>query len=237
MRKLKVNVGTQNRVAAALALLTLLSGCPDPNTYGTPRTLAPGDVQLVVGIQGVAGTANGTTAVAPGLPSLGVRIGLADRLDLGIRESNFSGLSSDLKFNFLRGRFDMALDPAVQGYYYDVSGLTTPIAAAQFHLPLLLGINFDEDTALVLTPGFVATAATTVVAGTGADAQQTAALSSGLGARLGLGLHIRTGRRLAWQPELTVFHEFNDVSSWVYVLGIGMNVGAQPDTSDIGGDD
>jgi hypothetical protein len=184
-------------------------------------------------MNGSGGSANGHTAFTPGLPTVGVRVGLGDRIDVGARVADFSSLAADAKLNFLRGRLDMAIDPGLQGYYYDLSGLTTPIAAVNLHLPLLLGLNFDEDTTLVLVPGLVATLATATAAGSGASTPQIAALSQGVGARLGLGLNIRASDKLSWQPEVTVWHEFNDVDSWVYVLGIGLNVGAQPNYSEL----
>ncbi len=228
------------RIAAgvgALCLLSLLSGCPDPNTYGTPRTLAPGDVQMQVSTSGWVGAASGTTLFSPGLPTLGFRTGVSDRVDWGARVSDLSSLAADVKYNFLRSRrFDMALDPTIQAYYVDLGGTAKPFGALHLHLPLLLGFNFDEATTLVLTPGFVATLATADAASDGASTFEVAALSPGLGARLGLGLNVRTSDHFSWQPELTVWHDFNDVDAWVYVLGIGMNVGAQPDYSDLGDD-
>jgi hypothetical protein len=186
-------------------------------------------------MSGFGATAGGATAFSPGLPTIGVRLGLVNRVDVGARVSDLTGVGADLKYNFVRGRFDMAIDPAVQGIYYDVGGHTQPAGVAQFHLPLLLGLNFDEDTTLVLTPGFFAAVTTYTGQSSSLDTLQFATLSPGLGARLGLGLNVRASDNLSWQPELTVWHEFGDIDSWVYVLGIGLNVGALPDYSDLAG--
>jgi hypothetical protein len=182
---------------------------------------------------GLGGTANGKTGVAPGLPSVGFRLGIADRFDVGARFSDFSSLEGDAKFNFLRGRVDMALDPGAQATYSNLSGQSSPIGALQLHMPLLVGFNFDEYTTLVLTPGIVTTIATTDAANIGLRAQEAAALSSGFGARLGLGLNLHGGPRFSWQPEVTVWHDFNSVEAWVYVFGIGLNIGAQPNYQDL----
>jgi len=217
-------------------MLGTLSGCPDPNIYGTPRTLAPGDIQFQAAIDGYGGTASGTTGATPGLPSFGARFGLADRLDVGARLIDMTAVGGDAKYNFVRGRFDMAVDPIVQAYFVLPPQTTTSAAnvgVLQFQLPLLLGINFDDATTLVFSPGFVASVATRSPQGIGLNTEQVAFASSGLGARLGIGLNIRTSDTFSWQPEVTAWHEFNGVDSWVCVAGIGINIGAQPDYSDL----
>ncbi len=232
------------RVLAAAAALVLLSGCPDPNTYGTPRTLAPGDLQFQAALGAWGGTASGSTGLSPGLPSVGIRYGLVDRVDVGARIVGFTGLGGDLKLNVVRGRFDVAFDPGVQAFRLLGPTLgnasANPVEVLQVHLPLLLGYNFDEDRTLVLTPGFVATATAGDVLVTGANNPQATSPTSdvlafatgGVGARLGLGVNIRTSDTFSWQPEVTVMHELNGVESWVYVAGIGGNIGAQPDYSE-----
>jgi hypothetical protein len=175
-------------------------------------------------MSGFGATSGGQTSFSPGLPSVGVRYGVADRVDVGARVADLSSLEADLKYNFVRGRFDMAIDPGVQGYYYTASGVP-PFGMAQFHVPLLLGLNFDEDTTVVLSPGFFGAVATTGV--------QLPAFTPGIGARLGLGLNVRVSDSLSWQPEVTVWHELYQSDSWVYVFGIGANVGPQPDYSDL----
>lgn len=229
-----------SRGMVTVALGAFLCGCPDPNTYGTPRTLAPGDLQLQGSLGAWGGVANGSNGALPSLPSVGVRYGVADRLDVGARLVDFFGLGGDIKYNFVRGPVDLAIDPMLQAFYVPAIQLTpsssysNATGIAQVHLPLLIGINFDDATTLVLTPGIVGTLAT----GSASDnpyagAQQIAFASTGLGARLGIGLNIRTSDTFSWQPEVTAWHEFNGVDSWVCVAGIGINIGAQPDYSDL----
>lgn len=224
----------------AIALGALLCGCPDPNTYGTPRTLAPGDLQLQASVGAWGGAANGGNGVWPALPSVGFRYGIADRLDIGARLVDFFGIGGDAKYNFVRGRVDLAFDPTLQLFYLPPvqflgsSSLTQSIGVAQLQAPLLVGINFDDATSLILTPGFVGTLATSPIADAGyVVPQQIAFATTGLGARLGIGLNIRTSDTFSWQPEVTAWHEFNGVDSWICVAGIGINIGAQPDYSDL----
>src|SRR5579863_9467795 len=107
--------------------ILLLSGCPNPNTYTTPRTLDPGTLQWQVAAEVIGVTYNTTTtdanghattqsqtAVAPMVPSFGVRLGLIDGLDLGVRLQNLDSLAADAKIRLLKGTFDLALDPGLQ---------------------------------------------------------------------------------------------------------------------------
>jgi hypothetical protein len=207
-------------------------GCADPNTYGTPRTLAPGGTQFQLSLSGMAGSAQGRTDVSPALPSVGLRRGVADRVDFGVRVMDLSALAADLKLNFLRGPFDMAIDPGVQAFWGDT--LNPPVGTLQFHLPLMLGINFDEATTLVLVPGAVASVSTAKEANAGPSA--IAIYAPGFGARMGIGLNIHTGYRISWQPEVTVVHEFNTLDTWLAVFGLGLSLGNQPDYSDLNRD-
>lgn len=227
--------------AAPLAFVTL-TGCPNPNTYGTPRTIAAGKVQVVASLEGVGlsdtqttGTGNQTyTFYAPTLPSVGVRVGVADSVDLGFRFSNLTSLGVDGKFNFLRTpAFDMAVDPGVQGAYLSANG--DNFGLFYFNLPLLLGINFSRALTLVLTPGFTYLVATADVNASGTSAAVVSA-SAPL-ARLGVGLNIRIGPRFALQPEVTALRGFDseEPTYWNFGLGfvIGTSKNAMPDYSDV----
>jgi hypothetical protein len=224
------------QMLAGFFIVACLPGCPDPNTYGTPRTLAPGDFQVQASYGGFAAAAHGSGALTPGLPSIGFRAGLADRIDVGARVVSLTALGGDAKLNFVRGRVDLALDPMVQGFW----GIQTvnsfpPIATVEFHLPLLVGINFNDATTLVITPGLVASASTSSAAAymTPPTPIQTAFTTSGVGGRLGLGLNVHQSDTFSWQPEVTAWHEFNSTDVWFCVFGIGMSIGNQPDYSDL----
>jgi hypothetical protein len=220
-------------LAAAPLGVTTLTGCPNPNTYGTPRTIAPGKVQIVASLEGVGlsetsrptGTGTQTASYSvfsPTLPSVGVRIGVADSVDLGVRLAELSSLEFDGKFNFLRTRtFDMAIDPGVQGAYIGVDGTT--LGLFYFNVPLLLGVNFSHALTLVLTPGFsylVATASNVNGSGTSAYVSGSAPL-----ARLGVGLNIRIGERFALQPEVTALRGFDSEEPTYWNFGLGFVIG------------
>jgi hypothetical protein len=228
--------------AGALALLT---GCPNPNLYTTPRTLNPGDVQVqvvpeVIGVgynQTTTTTTGQTTtqsasAVAPMVPTAGVRVGVADGFDFGARLTNLSTLSLDGKIRLIKGTVDLAVDPGLQGVYYAANGDTAGIV--YLHVPLLLGFNLSENTTIVLVPGFVYSAATATVSN-GNGGVSGVSSATGVMGRLGLGLDVRVSKRFAIHPEVTVMHQFSDLNAYIVVGGFGFNIGAQPDYSDLAG--
>jgi hypothetical protein len=222
----------------------VLSGCPNPNTYTTPRTLDPGTLQWQVAPEVIGVTYNATTtdanghattqsqtAVAPMVPSFGVRLGLVDGLDLGVRLQNLDSLAADAKIRLLKGTFDLALDPGPQGYYATINGVSAGVV--YLHAPVLLGFNIAPNTSLVLSPGLVFSVATASVDnGSGVSG---VASSSGVWARLGFGVDFRITRRFAIHPEVTAMREFGNLDGFIFVGGVGFNFGAQPDYSDVGG--
>lgn len=234
--------------AGVLSLAALLlCGCPNPNTYTTPRTLDPGKWQFTVAPEALGFSYNGYTATSNGvstpvgggsgfspmIPSFIARVGLADGFDLGIHASNLDSLGLDGKIRLLKGTFDLALDPGLQGYYYSFgsgSG-SDSIGVVYLHAPVMLGLNLSRDVSLVVTPGVTYGLATASVASS--TAIQNASGTSGIIARGSLGLDIRVNPKLALHPEVTVLKSFQDAQTLLYVLGFGINFGAQPDYSDL----
>ena len=51
--------------------------------------------------------------------------------------------------------------------------------------------------------------------------------------RLGGGVNIRVSKKFSIQPEVTFMRAFNDSSALFWMAGLGFNVGAQPDYSDL----
>jgi hypothetical protein len=216
---------------AAVAVATL-TGCPNPNLYATPRTMPPGKVMIQASLEGVGINAKegGTTdsVYLPTLPSVGVRVGVADGIDLGARVSNLSSLQVDGKFNFLRtNNFDMAVDPGVQvaglPSVSTGSGSSTSIGLFYFNIPLVLGINFNHALTLVLTPGASVLAATASVS-SGSGISDFASSSVFL-ARFGVGFNIRATDVISIQPEITLLRGFNSEDTTFFNFGVGGNFG------------
>jgi hypothetical protein len=158
------------RIGACAGLVVSLAGCPNPNLYTTPRSLARGQFQAQVALEANLTQCGSTWGV------------------------------------------------------YDLS------------VPLLLGFNFSEKVSVVLSPGLSYTA----VAGPGGFGGDTAdevlkgaGVISGTMASFGVGLDIRVLRQLAIHPEVTFERSFGDDHLLLWVAGIGFNLGAQPDYSDL----
>jgi hypothetical protein len=240
------------RVATAVAAAFLLSGCPAPNTYTTPRTLDRGDLQLQAAVEGfgasfhqqvpnaVIGTHTETvTAFTPLTPpTLGVRYGVAEGFELGARLANLASLALDAKVRLLKGTFDLAIDPGLQAYHLSVAGTdpsNLPVSQDAFilylHAPLLVGYNFSEAVSLVLSPGFTYGLATKQI-NVGSNAEQAQG-ASGVMARIGVGVDIRVSKKFAIHPEVTILKSFTDSEALLYLFGVGFNFGAQPNYSDL----
>jgi hypothetical protein len=229
-------------VAAPFLVVPVLTGCPNQNLYATPRTVPAGKVNIQASAEGVGLSAktacvNGTGGASsctdsiylPTLPSVGVRVGVADGVDLGARLSNLSSLQIDGKFNFIRSNtFDMAVDPGIQAAYLGsvTSGSgsgSTSLGLFYFNIPLVLGINFTHALTLVLTPGATVVLATDSVnsgSGTSEFATGTAPFF-----RMGLGLNIRATDTVSIQPEFTLLRAFNSDEATLMNFGVGGNFG------------
>lgn len=218
-----------------LAAAPLVAGCPNPNTYGTPRTLNPGKVQHTIALEGVGvlGAPDPVpNFVLPTLPTYQLRVGVADGFDIGVRAAQLSSLGADFKWNFLRSAVDLAIDPGFQVGAISAGGNT--VAVFYGHMPLLVGFNVTDWFTIHLTPGLLFVAATSSVdnPGQGADAFASA---SGVAARGGLGLQFRVSDGFAVTPEFTLMRGFGDGEGFLVNAGLGFSFGAMPDYSDLSG--
>jgi hypothetical protein len=240
-------------IAGAVGALTLLPGCPNPNAYTTPRTLDRGQLQIQVAPEVIGASFNATTTqtatangktitttqsssqsfVLPMAPTIGLRAGIADGFDVGARLQNLDSLAVDGKIRLLKGTFDVALDPGLQGYRLTVNN--TGVGVLYMHLPVLLGVNLSKSVSIVASPGVAyALATATDSSSTGATGAATA---TGAFGELGLGLDIRTSKSFAIHPEISVMREFQNEDATMWIAGVGFNFGAQPDYSDLDGSD
>jgi hypothetical protein len=251
------------RIGAYAGLVVSLAGCPNPNLYTTPRTLARGQFQAQVALETMGARytsyspqyANGAQllgqpllafhneAAAPVLPSVGIRFGVEDGLEMGFRSPNLDSLAADAKIRLFKGRFDVAVDPGIQTYAefencepFNLTQCSSTWGVYDLSVPLLLGFNFSERVSVVLSPG-VSYAAVAGPGGFGGDTASEvlagAGVIPGTMARFGVGLDIRVFRRLAIHPEVTFQRSFGDDHLLLWFAGIGFNMGAQPDYSDL----
>src|SRR5689334_21470651 len=113
-----MSFGKLTKVGATLALLrgaAFLCGCPNPNTYGTPRTTPKGQLGHTVAIEAFHFRFNKTTVrttgnppttqttktedsiTLPTFPTYQLRYGISDEMDFGVRVANLSTLGVDFK--------------------------------------------------------------------------------------------------------------------------------------------
>lgn len=224
----------------------LLTGCPNPNTYGTPRTVESGKVSHSIALEWVGWrfevrrvdqegeptddepliTQKGSFIVPP---TYMLRVGVVDRVDIGVRAAQATSLGADVKYNFHQSKVvDLALDPGVQWMYVGFS-------VYHLHVPLLVGFNLSEHVSFVLTPGLMYGISTHSSGDESVDRELDRLLTAdGWYTRLGLGVNFRVSRSFAVHPELTFLRSPRDddrpvVAAMSYLFGVGFNFGRLPD--------
>jgi hypothetical protein len=234
--------------AGALAVLSAgLAGCPSSALYATARTLAPGRHQHTIGVEGIAPVvvepssgAVGAT-FSPNVPTYQARVGLHERVELGVRVPNLSSLGADVKVALVRGRVDVAVMPSVQGAYFAVNvfGPATGAGSSGGFLyasaPVLVGVNASRRVSVVghLGPALAYVGGTTTgMAGTASYVGVTNGAAFAL--RYGVGVNLRITDFVALHPEVSAFTAFgaNGVASIITPV-IGLQLGASPDFSDL----
>ena len=224
----------------------LATGCPNANTYGTARTTPAGKVNHSISAEGFGarietpttdnnGTAQTekTNVFLPLPPSYHLRLGASDNIDVGFHVYNMSSLGFDAKLNIVKGRVDLGIDPGVQWYQYSigVNDTKTKVNVVYLHGPLLIDFNVNKSLSFVLSPGVeYSYVSADVSGGSGNEAARSA---DGVFARIGLGINIRASKKFAVHPEVTVFRNFRDEASLLYMAGIGFNFGNLPSFDDV----
>jgi len=228
------------RLGVVVGAAALCTGCPNPNTYGTPRTTPVGKVQHTVAAEGFRYSEDYTkrggvadSATLPNAPTYQLRVGVLDTLDIGARVANMSSFGADVKWNFIKtDMFDLAIDPGFQVLHIGASsgGETASFTEVYGHFPLIFGINVADSVTIVPTAGL------TLGSASGASATGTglsgASAISGPMLRAGLGFNFRITPKFAMQPEFTYLKVLNKDTdpaiSWV-IFGLGFNFGALPE--------
>jgi len=205
-------------------------GCLNPNTYTTPRTLAPGAVSVTLAAEAYGLSDRRTVKTwndaSPLAPSLNVAVGLADRIELDLRLPNSWGAQVNVKGQIVRSKaFDLALSP---GFFVSrrptIGDESTPAYSSTWlFLPLLLGFNTSRNTTVCLTPG-LAYGIDDDIKG----ASVHAITGGGTAATLGAGFDWRLTSTFALHPEVSIVRTL--VTDWAVqvVAGVGFAFGAQP---------
>ena len=229
-------LSTRSWILLCLALLGWLAGCANPNTYTTARSLPPNHAVFSIAPEayGFGGTREGTTdfsgGTIPVVPSLGLRVGLTESVDVGVRANNLASLSGDVKWNFQRSQwFDAAIMPGVQ--VYDVPRIGTGDenrTVALLHAPLILDLNVTRAISFVPTLGVSYGFAETPPPD--AEDLEIGQVLDGLYGRFGLGINLRVGKGFALHPEVTFLRQLEgDDTFFVYTAGLGFVFGKMPE--------
>jgi len=245
---MEARAGLALRIGFLAASSLVLFGCPNPNTYTTPRTIGSGHFQHSLaaeawGFSIPASQANyasgeSLSGTFPTLPTYTLRIGIGDSWEIGARVANMTSIGADLKWNFIKSSgLDLAIDPAFQIFEIsasDGSGTDETIRVSYVHVPILVGINLSRTVSLVLAPGitwgFVSGTATSTNNGT----DQASATTGAIG-RFGLGVDFRLTPGFALHPEITFLRGLGTDNTLIYMAGLGFNFGAMPNYDDVGG--
>jgi len=223
-----------NRRHALAILALLLPGCPNPLGYTTPRTVEPGKVVQIASLEAYDLRVGQSSLLVPSAPSYQVRLGVVERVDVGLRLSNFSGLGVDLKLAFYQSEgLDLALDPAMQRlgvvallFWGDPELRDDPPADAfSFDLPLLAGINLQPELSVVLRGGFL------FVTEAGDAEERYDWLPRDTPWRLvhaGAGVDFRLSPRFAVHPAFSVLVDVGNAEVRGIVGGLGFAFGRLP---------
>jgi hypothetical protein len=219
------------RTLAGFVLIAVtigLFGCPNPNTYASARTLPADDVQVVVAAETYVliddGFAGGSAEITPSLPTLGLRYGASDSVDVGVRAVNMASAAADTKVQLMRGRLDLALDPGVQWYRgegrIEPEGQDISINIFDVHMPILVGWNINKRASLVVSPGV--SFRTAIVDGVEHEWFGIA----------GVGLNLRVTKSFALHPQITAAWALDDAEGTI-IGGLGFTFGGQPGFDDL----
>lgn len=198
-------------VYVALVLgVFVLSGCHS-NLYSGPRTMPKGRFSHTVALD------IPTYKPIPA-PMYMVRVGIADRIDMGLHITQ--GLKLDLKANIVRTkRFDFSVNPMVgvdASPFRSTLGTMTIVSA----LPGIIGVNFSPEVTFVMQagPGLGAYRAGSY------EAPSTNVIIYPL---LGAGFQFRISNSVLIQPEVGFTFLKAGAMPWP-VVGVGLGFGAQP---------
>src|SRR5690349_21254831 len=90
------------RLGALATIAALCTGCPNPQTYGTPRTTPAGKIQHNLAAEGIGASSDAGSFTVPNVPTYTLRVGVADTVDIGARIANLTSIGADVKWNFIK---------------------------------------------------------------------------------------------------------------------------------------
>ena len=210
-----------------------LTGCPSLSTMQTPRTVPLGQVRFGLGFEAVgiktaarSDSSTGTTTPSQSVTfpqlELSLRYGVTDNLDIG-GKLYLIGAEAGFKYQFLRGPLDVAVAPAASYISFGSSSgsSSSSISATYLHLPVLFGLNLNDNVAISFGPKFLYTIAS-IAAGDTSD--RSSAATSGLWIGGYVSLPLKVGHAFWIAPEINVYRPLKE-DVLVYQGGLALLFG------------
>lgn len=138
-----------------LVVMTILimSSCVQLSTFQTAKPVPKGDGEIMIAIGGGGITDGfGDESVGFGTFEVAGRMGVGEKVDIGLKISHFISYVADVKYQFVgdqTSKFAMATGPGFGVYAF---GLGTTIA--QFTLPLHMSVHPSERLGIYFTPRY-----------------------------------------------------------------------------------
>jgi hypothetical protein len=169
-----------------------------------------------VGIKTAAHTDSSTGTTTPSesvtFPQFefSTRYGLTDNMDVGFK-LYLIGAELGLKYQFLRGPLDVAIAPAASYISFGSSSGSSSgsISATYLHLPVLFGINLNDNVTLSFGPKFLYTFASVTTSDTSSNDRSSAA-TSGLWLGGYVSLPLKVGHAFWIAPEINVYRPLKE---------------------------
>ena len=133
--------------------MLLLNSCVQLSTFQTAKTVEKGSGEILVAIGG-GGVSESFSDESIGFGTFEVagRLGVGEKVDIGLKISHFISYLADVKFQFVGdkdSKFAMATGPGVGIYAF---GLGTTIG--QLTVPLHMSVHPSERLGIYLTPRY-----------------------------------------------------------------------------------
>ncbi|HLF65490.1 MAG TPA: hypothetical protein VI603_17115 [Saprospiraceae bacterium] len=139
-----------------LPVALLMSSCIQLSTFQTAKTVGKGNGEILIAIGGggVSESFEDNSSIGFGTFELGGRLGVSEKVDIGLKVSHFVSYLVDVKYQFVgdqSSKFAMATGPGIGLYAF---GFGTTLFQAT--LPLHMSVHPSERFGIYFTPRYSA---------------------------------------------------------------------------------
>ena len=178
----------------------MFTSCASVSTMQTAGTVPEGEIRWAIASTGTGGSGETKASADPNFEAA-VRYGAAENLDIGLKV-NFLGAQAGVKYQFLRGDFDLSLGFEAGYQWVRTNGTEKPSThVIELHLPLLMEYHFNPYVGLMFGPKLLG------LVRFDQDAREDIWQkdNSGLYVGLALGLPLRLTDGIWFQPEFNIY--------------------------------